>query len=180
VAWWVAAVMWMGVIFALSAQSGRESSGLSDVVVRAIVRASGGILAHADHEALQLVVRKCAHLCAYLVLGALLTSAWRCRPGARRRVRPDVGADDVHSSDVRLTGWLRMGPRRWQAPGWSRLGPLLIATAYAASDELHQSFVSGRSAQATDVLIDTSGALVGGVLVALVAGRASRRRMSHR
>ena len=38
---------------------------------------------------------------------------------------------------------------------------MLIATAYAATDELHQVFVPGRSAEFTDVLLDSLGALAG-------------------
>ena len=38
---------------------------------------------------------------------------------------------------------------------------MLIATAYAATDEVHQVFVPGRSAEFTDVLLDSLGALVG-------------------
>ncbi|MCA1320418.1 VanZ family protein [Bacillus tianshenii] len=38
---------------------------------------------------------------------------------------------------------------------------LLICILYAISDEMHQIFVPGRSGQASDVVIDSSGALVG-------------------
>ncbi len=38
---------------------------------------------------------------------------------------------------------------------------LLICIIYAASDEFHQMFVSGRGAQVTDVLIDSAGTSVG-------------------
>jgi len=38
---------------------------------------------------------------------------------------------------------------------------LLICVIYAASDEFHQMFVSGRGAQVTDVLIDRVGTSVG-------------------
>lgn len=38
---------------------------------------------------------------------------------------------------------------------------LLICVLYAISDEMHQIFVPGRSGQASDVVIDSSGALVG-------------------
>ncbi len=38
---------------------------------------------------------------------------------------------------------------------------LLFCIAYAASDEFHQIFVPGRSAQLTDVGIDFAGSLVG-------------------
>jgi VanZ family protein len=53
---------------------------------------------------------------------------------------------------------------------------VLIATAYAVTDEIHQGFVSGRSAQVRDVLIDTAGALVGVALTASLTRRVRRRR----
>ena len=40
----------------------------------------------------------------------------------------------------------------------------LLTVLYAASDEFHQSFVPGRSAVASDVLVDSCG-----VIVALIA-----------
>lgn len=38
---------------------------------------------------------------------------------------------------------------------------LAIAVLYACSDEIHQIFISGRTAMITDVLIDSAGALTG-------------------
>ena len=38
---------------------------------------------------------------------------------------------------------------------------LLIASAYAATDEVHQTFVSGRHGSPVDWLIDTAGAAIG-------------------
>jgi VanZ family protein len=154
----------MGVIFALSAQSGGASSGLSDMVVHALRQVSGGLLARVADETLQLVVRKCAHFCAYLILGALVAGAWRCWPGRR------FGA--VSGGDLRRTA------RRWgRISDWSRLGPVAVAAAYAVTDEIHQSFVAGRSAQVTDVLIDTAGALVGVGLVAMLTRGARKRQI---
>lgn len=39
--------------------------------------------------------------------------------------------------------------------------PVVIAGLYAATDEYHQTFVSGRSGQVSDVLLDTAGAATG-------------------
>ncbi len=39
--------------------------------------------------------------------------------------------------------------------------PLLICVLYASSDEMHQLFVLGRSAQVRDVIIDSAGAGLG-------------------
>lgn len=41
---------------------------------------------------------------------------------------------------------------------------VLIATLYGITDEFHQSFVPGRSVEALDVLADTVGATLGGLL----------------
>nr|MCR4673483.1 VanZ family protein [Lachnospiraceae bacterium] len=42
--------------------------------------------------------------------------------------------------------------------------PWLLCAIYAASDELHQTFVQGRSGQVSDVCLDSIGALVGVVI----------------
>ena len=41
---------------------------------------------------------------------------------------------------------------------------VILAAMYAVTDELHQLLVSGRSGEIRDVLIDSSGALVGAVI----------------
>ncbi len=51
---------------------------------------------------------------------------------------------------------------------------LLICALYAASDEFHQLFVPGRQAAVHDVLLDTSGAAFG-LLLLWIARRLSRR-----
>ena len=50
---------------------------------------------------------------------------------------------------------------RGEATGWNwrwGMASLLLCAAYAATDELHQSFVPGRGAAVRDVLLDTAGA----------------------
>ena len=64
--------------------------------------------------------------------------------------------------------WALPGPRPCAAR-WA----LVITLSYAVSDELHQSFVSGRNASAWDVAIDAAGI---GVAVAVWLMRGARRR----
>jgi VanZ family protein len=45
---------------------------------------------------------------------------------------------------------------------------IFIVAGYAALDEFHQSFVPGRTAAVTDVLLDTSGGAAAQLLVALL------------
>ncbi len=67
----------------------------------------------------------------------------------------------AHVAEYTVLGGLiqwAMGIRRaW--PAW------LMTIAYAATDEFHQSFVPGRTARMTDVLIDAAGAAIGIALV---------------
>lgn len=46
--------------------------------------------------------------------------------------------------------------------------PILFSFLYAITDELHQVFVPGRSAQFRDVLIDTLGASFGAIIAYLI------------
>ena len=55
---------------------------------------------------------------------------------------------------------------------------LLCVVLYAASDELHQLFVDGRSCQATDVAIDTVGTMVGILLLLCLSTLFRRIRKS--
>jgi VanZ family protein len=54
---------------------------------------------------------------------------------------------------------------------------ILIVAGYAALDEFHQSFVPGRGAAVSDVLLDTTGGTAAQLLVALlVLWRSIRKR----
>jgi len=68
-----------------------------------------------------------------------------------------------HAFSYGLLAWLflRALRGREEAAAWQRLISALLATAYGASDELHQSFVPGRNASMLDVLIDGTGATLG-------------------
>ena len=56
------------------------------------------------------------------------------------------------------------------------LRALLAAALYAASDEIHQSFVPGRGPAVTDVLLDSAGALCGILFIWLLVQAVLRRR----
>lgn len=55
---------------------------------------------------------------------------------------------------------------------WSPSIALLLCSLYSFSDELHQLFIPGRSASATDMLIDTLAALIGvAIMLGIIASR---------
>ncbi|HOD36792.1 MAG TPA: VanZ family protein [Syntrophales bacterium] len=80
-----------------------------------------------------------------------------------------VGADKLlHALEYFIFGYLIMrvfatSPGRF-IRRWAVLLALVAGTAYAASDEFHQSFVPGRTASLYDVLFDTLGVLLAAAL----------------
>ena len=125
--YWLPLLLWMGVIFAASADnhSGQHSNELVLPVLRWLfphisARTAGWVVFGA---------RKCAHLTEYAVFALLV---WRalCKPAKGARPSWD---------------WRRAGVT------------LLVVFFYACSDEFHQRFVPTRDPTIHDVVIDTLG-----------------------
>jgi VanZ family protein len=72
---------------------------------------------------------------------------------------------------------LRAGERgmKWS---WALTAILLVA-AYASLDEFHQSFVPGRTAAVTDVLLDTAGGAAAQLAAAFFLSRAKSRERQY-
>lgn len=62
---------------------------------------------------------------------------------------------------------------------WGNIIPFVFAAIYAATDEIHQLFVPGRSGQVRDVLIDSVGALLGIVFINIIMLIADRYDKKH-
>lgn len=56
------------------------------------------------------------------------------------------------------------------------LASFVIGAIYASSDEIHQRFVNGRSAQVTDVMLDTLGVLFGILILMLILQIVDRKK----
>ncbi len=133
----------MSLIFAGSAdaQSYEHSSRIVEPLLRWLFPHMSEDHVHQIHH----IIRKCAHLTEYALLGLLL---WRA---ARKPVRKD--------------------PRPWS---WRHAAIAIgIVFLYAATDEIHQIFVPTRTPLVSDVFIDTSGAVIG-MLVLWTFGRLFR------
>lgn len=123
---WLPSLLWMGLIFVMSAATGDVSGAQSGAVLAFILalfeRITGGALPLSP-DALHLMIRKGAHMAEYAVLALLNLRALRIC-GAKRPA----------------------------------LFALILAAAYAATDEFHQGFVAGRGPSPADVAIDAAGA----------------------
>ena len=84
-----------------------------------------------------------------------------------------VGRKAAHMAEFGLLWLLWHRALRWRAP---RIAAV-IAVGYAASDELHQHYVSGRVGSPRDIAIDAAGVALAWAATALVQRR-RRRELS--
>ena len=124
-------------------------AAVSNVESRSIVAVLAKILG-VNRRGLTFLVRKSAHFMEFLILGCCLMLLWEhWKPGKKRT-----------SENAWLAAYF----------------PWLTGSAYAVTDELHQLFVSGRSCELRDILIDSCGVAVGAFLTALLSRRKRPRR----
>ncbi len=144
-------ILWMILIFWFSAQDSTDSGTLSGNLLRRILKLF--IRNWKDLSAperwryitqLHTLFRKLGHFTEYTVLGTLLALTMR-------RIEKFI-----HRS------------RQTRPIVWAFWLPALLALLYAASDELHQRFVPGRSCELRDVCIDFSGACLGIIIAGLI------------
>ena len=95
---------------------------------------------------IHLFVRKLGHVSEYAILAMLLWRALRC--GANLRMKMSI---------LFFAAWI-------------------VCALFAASDELHQSFVPSRTPSLHDVIIDICGALLGLVICWVVVARKANRQ----
>lgn len=146
--YWFPALLWMGVIFFLSTDMG--SAGHTSLILEPILKWLKPDISAEALDWAHYLVRKAAHVTEYAVLSILW---WRVL------------------AHVHAVGEVR--------PAWfCALVALIIASVYAATDEYHQTFVASRGASLHDVMIDSSGALLG--VIAVLLWRAWRIRLARR
>src|SRR3954465_12696002 len=141
--YWLPLLIWLGVIFAGSTTS-MSTEHTSRYIVPLLLWLKPGMSPNSSWI-IVVVIRKCAHVSEYAVLGVLLWQALWSVPALRRKTLIVFGA------------------------------VLLGCALFAASDELHQMFVKSRTPSVHDVLLDGAGALFGLLIAASFARRDSER-----
>ena len=123
-------LVWMALVFKLSAENSIKSDNTSGRVVNIILK-----ILYNENEITQEIVgnvtfwvRKFAHFILYVMGGFLITNC-------------------IFNCFNKLKGNFYIS--------------IAIGTLYSVIDELHQTFVPGRSGEIRDVLIDTVGVIIG-------------------
>jgi VanZ family protein len=166
--YWFLPLFWMLVIFSASgdANSYHRSSTLFEPLLRWLFPH----LPSTRIETLHLLFRKGCHLAEYAIFALLLWRAIRnsmeeiqCQESSGGAVlppekKPAGMAAEPAGRDARATT-VPSSARPWH---WNEAGlALALVFLYAASDELHQVFVPGRTGQISDVVVDVAGAVAG-------------------
>lgn len=150
----VLAIVWMCIIFAFSAQTKEESGAVSESFTYHMVSSTRTFF-HLDLSDAR--VKEIADAIEGLV-------------------RKAAHMMEYGFLAVLLYIWIG----QWEMSFLRRGGTAVGATAvYAATDEIHQLFVAGRSGRFSDVCIDSAGA-VAGVLVFALLVRIVRRIQARR
>ena len=138
----VAAVIMMTVIFCMSAQSGEESSSLSGSITETVLDKTNPDFSGLDDSEKN---EKIEHMSIFVRKAAHFAEYFVL-----------CGVFTVFALTFDINRILACGLA------------FCAGTIYAASDEIHQLFVPGRSGLFTDVLIDSAGALVGAIFVLVI------------
>ena len=136
-------VFWMGVIFKFSSANGEKSTGTSRSSLEKIITLFNKNIDKDKLEGLvikyDVVLRKFTHFSGYLVGGVLLYF--------------------MYFYLNKLVNYKLK---------YIKLYSVVTGSIYAMTDELHQHFVPGRSGEIKDVVLDTSGVIMGVVIVCAV------------
>ena len=78
---------------------------------------------------------------------------------------------------ILILNWLR----NYEIKKWKAIVVSVITSfLYACTDEFHQLFVAGRTSQFTDVLIDTSGAIIGEIIFLVLMAIISKSKFTKK
>lgn len=124
-------VIWMIIIFNFSNQGGTKSSGTSSKVTKIIINVITKDKEEPNKQTME-HIEKVVRKCAHYTIYT-------------------IGGFLIMNYTYSLEKTKKQ----------MKLGSLLFGVFYATTDELHQYFVPGRSAQITDVGLDTLGVLTG-------------------
>lgn len=121
-------ILWMGLIFSFSNQTGTSSSSLSTKVLTRIAVTIDKDMTDEEIDEFvdkySFIIRKVAHLTIYFILGIL--------------------------TYINLKEYMKVTPALV-------IYSIIFCLVYASTDEIHQLLVNGRSGNIYDVILDTCG-----------------------
>ncbi|MBP3718551.1 MAG: VanZ family protein [Eubacterium sp.] len=157
-------ILIMAFIFFQSSLPADTSQEESDIIVRFLSR-----FTDRDAELMSFIVRKLAHFTEYTLLGLFISLTVKEHYHKKRYHEEQHSEKHYHDEHFHKGQFLKR----------IFIIPLICGVLYAASDEIHQRFVPGRSCELRDVLIDTCGVLLG-VTINMLCVRFGKKKAKTR
>lgn len=152
----LAPIIWMAFIFYLSSEGRADSSGRSSPLAEWL-------------DLPEWFIRKAAHFALYLILGLLVYGATRA---ARLFLKDAPQSRRGLASDPVTAGVTKRASKETCLAA-------LICILYAVFDEWHQSWNPERSAQVSDVILDSAASIIGIFVLYYIYEKITHRR-AHR
>ena len=136
ISWRIVVILWVVLIFAFSAQTIEQSADLSSQVTGIIIKTVSWVMPiDTDVRTINKMVQQFHNV---------------VRKSAHAGLYFVLGILVINNIIQKETKGLKV-----------YVYALLFCIAYAVTDEVHQTFVAGRNGQVSDIIIDTTGAIVG-------------------
>lgn len=150
-------------IFTFSNQDAEESSSISGEVARILIEMQPKYKNITEEEKQELIseyqkpVRKLAHFSIYTLLGMSIAGL-TCTYNLTNNSKISKSKGDLSKANISKDSNSKSISTRAAIT-------LISGLLYAISDEVHQTFIAGRSGQVSDVLLDWSGIILGTIIV---------------
>ena len=148
-------ILWMIVIYIFSSQSGDTSAsisgGLTEAIISTIIRDYDSYSPDKQLyilETTHFLIRKAAHFTEYAILGILSCLTLLTHSCSNNMLYIASNIKDKMTKIISIS--------------------LIFSSIYAISDEIHQRFTENRSPAVADIILDSSGALTGILVISLL------------
>jgi len=162
-------VLCMILIFTFSSQKSEVSSETSGGILNLALKFIQPLISDLSDidqfnitETIHVIIRKIAHATIYMILAMLTSNALYVTAFMHRTTL------SVREMLANKKTYL------------NSLTSFLVTVLYATTDEIHQTFVPGRSGELRDVLIDSVGALVGVFIYIVIMRSVAKRKNKNK
>lgn len=170
-------IIWMSIIFIFSSMPSEESNGKSKAAIKETIEIINQASNSKQSENSSKAETNNAEKAAETIKenNAQNQNEEQLIEKLNKPLRKCMHATEYLILSILILNWLR----NYEIKKWKAIVVSIITSfLYACTDEFHQLFVAGRTSQFTDVLIDTSGAIIGAIIFSILMAIISKSKFT--
>lgn len=170
-------IIWMSIIFIFSSMPSEESNGKSKAAIKETIEIINQASNSKQSENSSKAETNNAEKGAETIKenNAQNQNEEQLIEKLNKPLRKCMHATEYLILSILILNWLR----NYEIKKWKAIVVSIITSfLYACTDEFHQLFVAGRTSQFTDVLIDTSGAIIGAIIFSILMAIISKSKFT--